>query len=133
MRQGIYSIFQTRDRVYNAIISFLFCAAKVFHGSANEYERMKFMAKKVILYGTSECPPCVETKKRFDEEGIHYGYVDVLASLAHLKKFMNLRDANPEIYKEIVEHGSVGIPTVVVDDTHFYVKDVPNVDIALFK
>ena len=91
------------------------------------------MAKKVVLYGTAECPPCAETKKRFEEEGIRYAYVDVLESLGSLKRFMNLRDAHPDVYKEIREHGSVGIPTVVVDNTHIYVKDLPLQDINLFK
>ena len=89
--------------------------------------------KKVVLYGTAECPPCAETKKRFEEEGVRYTYVDVLENLDCLAKFMNLRDAHPDVYEEIREHGYVGIPTVVVDDTHIYVKDLPNQDINLFK
>jgi glutaredoxin-related protein len=91
------------------------------------------MAKKVIFYGSSECPDCVETKKRFDEEKIRYGYVDVLGSLGGLKKFMNLRDAHPDVYREVAERGSIGIPTVVVDDTHIYVNDLPNQNIDLFR
>ena len=91
------------------------------------------MAKKVVLYGTAECPPCVETKKRFEEEGIRYAYVDVLESLGSLKRFMNLRDAHPDVYKEIREQKSVGIPTVVVDNTFIYVRDLPKLDIDLFK
>jgi len=92
------------------------------------------MAKKIMLYGSAECPPCVATKQRLDEAGIRYGYVDVLGGLAHLKKFMNIRDANPELFKATVEKGSIGIPTVVIDDKDIYVDDVVvGLDISAFQ
>ncbi|MDL2225408.1 glutaredoxin [Eubacteriales bacterium OttesenSCG-928-M02] len=78
------------------------------------------MAKKVILYGNEKCPTCLEVKAVFDREGIRYGYVDILAGLAHLKKFMNLRDSNPDAFRKVVENGKIGIPAVVVDDSVVY-------------
>jgi len=85
------------------------------------------MKKKVILYGSADCPGCVDMKALFDKEGIKYGYVDVLAGLAHLKKFLGVRDSYPEIYAEVQAHGLVGIPTVVVDDTVVYIHPGPEV------
>ena len=90
------------------------------------------MGKKVMLYGSADCPGCVATKETFEKEGIRYGYVDVLAGVAHLKKFLNLRDANPAIYKEVVEKGSIGIPTIVVNDKDIYVG-IDGVDINTFR
>ena len=55
-------------------------------------------------------------------EGIRYGYVDVLADLARFKKFLNLRDARHD--KELaktVENGKAGIPCFLVDDEVLYV------------
>ncbi|MDL2248536.1 glutaredoxin [Tyzzerella sp. OttesenSCG-928-J15] len=91
------------------------------------------MAKKIILYGSAECPPCIETKKRLDEAGIRYGYVDVLGGLAHLKKFMSFRDAHYDIYKNAIAEGSIGIPTVVIDDKDIYVDEVTSLDISVFQ
>lgn len=80
------------------------------------------MAKKIILYGSAACPDCVALKKRLDREGIRYGYVDVLASLGHLKKFLNLRDANPESFRETAASGKIGIPAIVMDDREIHVE-----------
>ena len=91
------------------------------------------MSKKIIVYGSENCPDCVVLTTLFDKAGIHYGYVDILASLAHMKKFINLRDSNPDAFAEIREKLKVGIPTVVVDDTEIYPEyKVENDDISIF-
>ena len=46
--------------------------------------------KKVIVYGSPMCPHCVEAKEILEKEGIRYGYVDITAGMAHLKKFLAL-------------------------------------------
>lgn len=91
------------------------------------------LSKKIILYGSADCPHCMDMKKVLDEEGIKYGYVDVLESLGHLKKYLNLRDANPEIYADIRANGKVGIPTLVVDDKDIYTCVVANLDLSLLR
>lgn len=78
------------------------------------------MAKKIIVYGSAQCPSCVELKEQLDARKVHYGSVEILESLAHLKKFMMLRDAQQELYKDVRERGRVGIPLMVVDDEKFY-------------
>ena len=55
--------------------------------------------KKVIVYGSPMCPHCVEAKEILEKEGIRYGYVDITAGMAHLKKFLALRDSRPEFDK----------------------------------
>jgi len=92
------------------------------------------MAKKIIVYGSSECLPCVAIKKRLDDEGIRYGYVDVLAGLAHFKKFIVLRDNNYSLYEDTVKSNSIGIPTLVVDDKDIYIDaQVTALDINVLK
>ena len=91
------------------------------------------MSKKIIIYGSSECGPCMATKALFDKEGIRYGFVDVLGGLAHLKKYLNVRDAHPELYEEIKAEHRVGIPTIVVDDTEIYVGEVTEDKLELFR
>ena len=91
------------------------------------------MSKKVILYGSTQCPDCVKTKEALDKEGIHYGFVDILAGLGHLKKFLNLRDQNPQVFGEAAAGGKIGIPTLVVDDRDIYVKDLEGLDLSRLK
>lgn len=91
------------------------------------------MAKKIILYGASDCPHCTDVKAALEKEEIKYGYVDVRESLGHLKKFLNLRDANPEVFKDVRENGRVGIPALVVDDTEVIVKTAADIDFKTLK
>jgi len=80
------------------------------------------MAKKIIMYGNAACKACMEAKAVLDNEGIRYGYVDVLAGLAHLKKFVTLRDANQALFQSEIDAGKLGIPCFVVDDKDVYVS-----------
>ena len=89
------------------------------------------MAKKIILYGNENCPDCMVLKGLLDEAGIRYGYVDLLAGLAHFKKFLGVRDNNPEAFASAIAVGSAGIPTVVVDDTEVHVLHVVNAETDL--
>ena len=89
------------------------------------------MAKKIIMYGNENCKDCVEAKKVLDAEGIRYGYVDVLGGLAHLKKFITLRDAHQDKFQSEIAKQHMGIPCFVVDDKDIYVL-MPE-DINVFK
>ena len=94
------------------------------------------MSKKVIMYGTPSCPDCVVLKDLFDAEGVHYGYVDILEGLGHLKKFLNVRDSHADVFKKITDALKIGIPAVVVDDADVYAELKPTddgFDIAKFK
>ena len=94
------------------------------------------MSKKVIVYGTPACPDCVNLTELFDREGVHYGYVNILEGLGHLKKFLNVRDANADVFKEVTDALKIGIPAVVVDDTTVYAElktGAPDFDLAAFK
>ncbi len=84
--------------------------------------------KKVIVYGSPMCPDCVEAKKVLDEEQIRYGYVDVTAGMAHLKKFLNLRDSRPE-FDPVKAEGKIGIPCFLVDDKDLYIMLPENLDV----
>ena len=63
------------------------------------------------------------------EGGVFTGYVDVLAGLAHLKKFIVVRDSHPEEFKEQIAKGHLGIPCFVVDDKDVYVMMPENLDV----
>ncbi|HAO69331.1 MAG TPA: glutaredoxin [Ruminococcaceae bacterium] len=84
--------------------------------------------KKVIMYGSPMCGDCVEAKKVLEEEQIRYGYVDVTAGMAHLKKFLNLRDNRPE-FDAVKEEGKIGIPCFVVDDKDLYIMLPEDLDV----
>ncbi|WP_066454444.1 glutaredoxin family protein [Anaerotruncus rubiinfantis] len=91
------------------------------------------MAKKIIIYGSKECGRCNDAKEALDKEGIRYGYVDVIASLAHLQKYLNVRDAHPEVFAEAVKLGKVGLPVYVIDDDQVYTGAIAEMDLDLFR
>lgn len=78
------------------------------------------MSKKIIFYGSAQCKDCVELKALLEEKRVHFGYVDVLDGLGHLKKFLSIRDAHPDVYEHARSEGFIGIPTLVVNDTDVY-------------
>lgn len=84
--------------------------------------------KKVIVYGSPMCPDCVKAKEVLDKEGIRYGYVDITAGMAHLKKFLALRDNRPE-FDEAKKIGTIGIPCFYVDDKDLYVMLPEDLDL----
>ena len=67
------------------------------------------------IYGTNTCPDCVEAKANFDFYKIEYAYIDVCESVRTLKQFLQIRD-NAPIYETVKKNGSVGIPTIILDD-----------------
>ncbi len=89
------------------------------------------MAKKIIMYGNENCKDCVIAKGVLEKEGIRYGYVDVLGGLAHLKKFITLRDAHQEEFQSEIAKEHMGIPCFVVDDKDVYVL-LPE-DLSVFR
>lgn len=86
------------------------------------------MSEKVVVYGTMECGDTVTARERLDREGVAYSYVDVLSSLGALREFMNIRDANPQVFAETVRNGGVGIPIAVVGESVF--NDLENMDLT---
>lgn len=76
------------------------------------------MSKKVILYGSTECENCVGVKAMLESKGVKFAFVDVLGGVGHLKRFLAVRDGNPDIFTA----GRVGIPAVVVDNTEVYLN-----------
>ena len=84
--------------------------------------------KKVIMYGSPMCGDCEEAKKVLEAEQIRYGYVDVTAGMAHLKKFLNMRDNRPE-FDAVKAEGKIGIPCFVVDDKDLYIMLPEDLDV----
>lgn len=89
------------------------------------------MAKKVVVYGTMECPDTVEAIELLNKEGIRHAYIDILKSMGYLKRFLNIRDANPDLYADTVANRGIGVPTIVVDGEVYNGMDKP--DLSLLK
>ena len=71
--------------------------------------------KKIIVYGSPLCPDCVEAKEYLTEKGVEFIYQDITGDLGAMKRFLKIRDNN-ELYNPVREKGSIGIPTILVDD-----------------
>lgn len=67
------------------------------------------------VYGATICPDCVRAKKIMEEENIKHVYVDITEDTSKMKEFLKLRDTREE-FKEIKEHGLIGIPAFAFED-----------------
>ena len=67
------------------------------------------------IYGSEQCPDCVNCKRDLDAAGVEYLYLNISENLLFLKKFLKLRDEN-ELFTEIRKAGKIGIPCIVEED-----------------
>lgn len=67
------------------------------------------------IYGSMQCPDCVECRAALDRAEVEYEYLDFSASLKNLKEFLVLRDSDPQ-FVPVREKGSIGIPCIVKED-----------------
>ena len=68
------------------------------------------------IYGSMQCPDCVECRNDLDKSNVKYEYLDFADSLLNLKEFLTIRDQNP-IFDEIKREGKIGIPCIVEDNS----------------
>lgn len=69
----------------------------------------------MLIYGTMQCPDCVECAKDLDAQGISYTFLEFSNDLRNLKEFLKIRDREP-LFEEIKREGKIGIPCIVHDD-----------------
>ncbi len=67
------------------------------------------------IYGSMQCPDCVQCRKDLDEAGVAYEYLDFADSLKNLKEFLAIRDGNA-LFDEIRAEGIIGIPCILQED-----------------
>ena len=67
------------------------------------------------IYGSEQCPDCVNCKRDLDAAGVDYLYLNISENLLFLKKFLKLRDEN-ELFEPIRWGGKIGIPCIQRED-----------------
>ena len=67
------------------------------------------------IYGSEQCPDCVNCKRDLDAAGVEYLYLNISENLLFLKKFLKLRDEN-EHFADIRKNGKIGIPCIIDED-----------------
>ncbi len=66
------------------------------------------------IYGSMQCPDCVQCRADLDRVGVAYEYLDFSDSLLNLKEFLVLRENS--LFDEIRADGKIGIPCLVKED-----------------
>lgn len=69
----------------------------------------------LIIYGTDQCPDCVNCKTDLDKAGVGYEYRNISENLLYLKEFLSLRDRKG-IFAPVKEAGKIGIPCIRGED-----------------
>ena len=66
------------------------------------------------IYGSMQCPDCVQCRKDLNEAGVAYEFLEFSDSLLHLKEFLQLRDGK-DLFASVRLEGKIGIPCIVDD------------------
>ena len=69
----------------------------------------------MLIYGTMQCPDCVECCKDLDAAGKEYTFLEFSDNLKHLKDFLKIRDTSP-VFDAVRQEGKIGIPCIITDD-----------------
>ena len=75
----------------------------------------------LIIYGSDQCPDCVNCKADLDKANIAYEYRSIAENLLYLKEFLRLRDQET-IFIPVKETGKIGIPCILQDDGTVYLS-----------
>ena len=67
------------------------------------------------IYGSDQCPDCINCKADLDKAGVAYEYCSIAENLLYLKEFLAIRDQNP-IFEPVKEAGKIGIPCLIAED-----------------
>lgn len=70
------------------------------------------------IYQTPLCPDCVEALAALNAAKVPFTAVDITASTANLKEFLQLRDTLPA-FAPVRAAGSIGVPCFLDDDGRF--------------
>ncbi len=69
----------------------------------------------IKVFGSENCPDCVNFKFNLDKYELPYEFVDINESMRNLKLFLKKRD-HEEIFKSVIEEGRVGVPAIEFED-----------------
>lgn len=71
------------------------------------------------IYGSKNCPDCINAKANFDYYKIEYEFIEVLDSLKNLKEFLHYRDNYPKVFDRLIKIGDIGLPCIIDNDNVF--------------
>ena len=69
----------------------------------------------MLIYGSMQCPDCVQCVKDLDDAGMAYTFCEFSDNLLYLKEFLKIRDTDPA-FEAVKREGKIGIPCFVHED-----------------
>lgn len=69
----------------------------------------------LIIYGTDQCPDCVNCKADLNKAGVSFEYRNIAENLLYLKEFLGYRDHQP-VFGPVKENCKIGIPCIVEEN-----------------
>lgn len=122
--KAYFRFFAIHVRIINNIQKYIFVFALVKLRVLTTVKVKKGIKMKVQIYGSQQCPGCVEAKKALSEKEADFEFIDLSENLYNLKRFLAFREQE-EIYKPFREQalkkdypdeGRIGIPCFVLED-----------------
>ena len=70
----------------------------------------------IRMIGNHICKDCVSAMEVIQRERLPIEFHDMEKALDYMKEFLEIREGNPELYKEARENNQIGIPVFVLED-----------------
>ena len=70
----------------------------------------------IRMIGNHICKDCVSAMEVIQRERLPIEFHDMEKALDYVKEFLEIREGNPELYKEARENNQIGIPVFVLED-----------------
>ena len=72
----------------------------------------------IRMIGNHICKDCVSAMEVIQRERLPIEFHDMEKALDYVKEFLEIREGNPELYKEARENNQIGIPVFVLEDVY---------------
>lgn len=70
----------------------------------------------ITMVGNHICKDCVAAMEVIEREHLPIEFHDMEKALEYVKEFLEIREGNPELFKEARENNQIGIPVFVLED-----------------
>ena len=70
----------------------------------------------ITMLGNHLCKDCIWACAEIERQKLPIEFHDMETSMAYLKEFLSVRDANPELFEECRKNNTIGIPVFVLED-----------------
>ena len=70
----------------------------------------------ILMLGNRYCKDCAHAEKVLRERGVDFEFHDFSDNMEYMRECLRLRDSAPNLFRQAVQEGNVGIPVFRLED-----------------